>query len=139
MLRVSQQHHAANPATAANPWLRSLHIHHRMPRARAHHTRPGLRWAERALWPQVLLVSQFTLYYRCKGANLDFSKSMPPDAARTFYKEFVERVQTEYGDPSRVHDGRSRPPTPPSSLLSCRPLNPFPPPRLPLPFPCLWL
>ena len=30
---------------------------------------------------EVLLVSQFTLYYRYKGTNLDFSKAMPPEAA----------------------------------------------------------
>ncbi len=36
---------------------------------------------------EILLVSQFTLYFRNKAGNLDFSRAMPPDAARTFYQE----------------------------------------------------
>ena len=34
---------------------------------------------------EILLVSQFTLYYRYKGTNLDFSKAMPPEPAQDFY------------------------------------------------------
>eukprot|EP00961_Rhodomonas_salina_P171299 2309665-Rhodomonas_salina.2 len=64
---------------------------------------------------EVLLVSQFTLYFRMKGPNLDFSKSMPPDAARQCYQvtgpqallahhvqEFVGKVREEMGDPEKV-------------------------------------
>ena len=41
---------------------------------------------------EILLVSQFTLYFRNKGGNLDFSRSMPPDAARAFYQ--ANRINT---------------------------------------------
>jgi len=37
---------------------------------------------------EVLLVSQFTLFYRYKGTNLDFSKAMPPEPAQEFYDVF---------------------------------------------------
>ena len=55
---------------------------------------------------EVLLVSQFTLYYRYKGTNLDFSKAMPPEAALESYNRFVEQVGKELHDPSRVKEGR---------------------------------
>jgi len=55
---------------------------------------------------EVLLVSQFTLYFRTKGSNLDFSKSMPPDAAREMYGKFVDKMKEEYGDPDKIKDGK---------------------------------
>ena len=55
---------------------------------------------------EVLLVSQFTLYYRYKGTNLDFSKAMPPEAALEGYNRFVEHVGKELHDPSKVKEGR---------------------------------
>mmetsp|Transcript_32863 Transcript_32863/g.72590 ORF Transcript_32863/g.72590 Transcript_32863/m.72590 type:complete len:151 (-) Transcript_32863:268-720(-) len=53
---------------------------------------------------EVLLVSQFTLYGRFKKPRPDFSKAMPPQQAKEFYQQFVEKVRTEYV-PEQVKDG----------------------------------
>ncbi|CAL8464211.1 g3746 [Coccomyxa elongata] len=53
---------------------------------------------------ELLLVSQFTLYAMAKGNKPDYHLAMPPDQAREFYQQFLERVRTEYqGD--RIKDG----------------------------------
>lgn len=44
----------------------------------------------------VLLVSQFTLYAIPKGNKPDFHLAMTPEAASTFYDDFVARVRREY-------------------------------------------
>ncbi|KAJ1494181.1 D-Tyr tRNAtyr deacylase-like domain-containing protein [Baffinella frigidus] len=54
---------------------------------------------------ELLLVSQFTLYYRYKGTNLDFSKAMAPDAARVAFDDFVATCRKEHGDESKVQTG----------------------------------
>lgn len=54
---------------------------------------------------ELMLVSQFTLHGRLKKPKPDFSKAMPPQAAKEFYNNFVQRVRAEYGQPSRVKDG----------------------------------
>mmetsp|Transcript_49742 Transcript_49742/g.155657 ORF Transcript_49742/g.155657 Transcript_49742/m.155657 type:complete len:197 (+) Transcript_49742:219-809(+) len=55
---------------------------------------------------EILLVSQFTLHFRLKGSNLDFSKSMSTEAAREMYQEFVDQVKRDIGDPNLVKDGK---------------------------------
>lgn len=71
-------------------------------------------WAsERKAWDlsvtqqgfEVLCVSQFTLFGRLNGNKPDFSKAMPPQDARDFYHEFLERLRRDYS-PEKVLDGR---------------------------------
>lgn len=40
------------------------------------------------------------------GNNLDFSKSMPPTAAKEAYSKFVEMMRGEIGEADKVKDGR---------------------------------
>lgn len=47
---------------------------------------------------------QFTLYGRLKKARPDYSKAMPPAAAKDFYEHFVAGVRAEYAA-DRVKDG----------------------------------
>eukprot|EP00887_Chlorella_sp_A99_P004923 scaffold4.g4923.t1 len=53
---------------------------------------------------EVLCVSQFTLCGRLKGNKPDFTKAMPPGAARDFYGGFLARLRRDYAA-DRVKDG----------------------------------
>ncbi|EIE24829.1 D-tyrosyl-tRNA deacylase [Coccomyxa subellipsoidea C-169] len=53
---------------------------------------------------ELLLVSQFTLYAMAKGNKPDYHLAMPPDQAKDFYSEFLERVRRGY-QAVRVKDG----------------------------------
>ncbi|CAM9346013.1 unnamed protein product [Choristocarpus tenellus] len=55
---------------------------------------------------EVLLVSQFTLSGRVckKGGKVDFTGSMRPDAAHTYYQKFVDRIRAAH-EPGLVKDG----------------------------------
>lgn len=55
---------------------------------------------------EILLVSQFTLYGRLKGAKPDFSHAMKSETSSKFFDDFVELVKKELGDPNRVKTGK---------------------------------
>ena len=45
---------------------------------------------------QILLVSQFTLYYTLKGQKPDFHGAMPGDEAKKLYDYFLSKLAAEY-------------------------------------------
>ena len=55
---------------------------------------------------EILLVSQFTLYGRLKGAKPDFSHAMKSEISSKFFDDFVELVRKELGDSNRVKTGK---------------------------------
>ena len=58
----------------------------------------GRDWRKSAsdLGVAVLAVSQFTLFARLNGRRPDFSKAMPPDAARSLFADFVHALRAAH-------------------------------------------
>ena len=45
---------------------------------------------------QIMLVSQFTLYYTLKGTKPDFHEAMKGEDAKILYDYFLSKLSTEY-------------------------------------------
>ncbi|XP_059469161.1 D-aminoacyl-tRNA deacylase 1 isoform X1 [Neocloeon triangulifer] len=67
----------------------------------------GVRWKSSVKDKQgeILCISQFTLYHELKGNKPDFHNSMGPDAARSFYDNFLAELRKHYKS-ELVKDGK---------------------------------
>ncbi|EGD73639.1 D-tyrosyl-tRNATyr deacylase 1 [Salpingoeca rosetta] len=66
----------------------------------------GKMWKKSAqdLDLDVLCVSQFTLYAKCKKAKPDFHMAMPGSASKEFYESFLHKIRSDYRE-DKVKDG----------------------------------
>lgn len=54
---------------------------------------------------EILCISQFTLYYKLKGNKPDFHHAMAGEKAKEMYDQLLQKLGTDYGQPSRIKDG----------------------------------
>ncbi|XP_039295076.1 D-aminoacyl-tRNA deacylase-like isoform X2 [Nilaparvata lugens] len=70
-------------------------------------TEGGKRWSkgvkDRGL--EVLCISQITLYHTLKGNKPDFHLAMAPEASKTLFSQFMDRLRTSY-EPEKVKEGQ---------------------------------